>query len=79
MENLEERLLKLEAESAVQNALIRALIEMLPPPHPVHDQPLMVAIRSINASSGQMEEPARSAHQAALQAMDPLKMSRRKA
>jgi len=75
---LEERLVKLEAESAVQNALIRALVEMLPPPHPMQDAPLLLAMRLINETSVTLPEPKQSALQAAMQAMNPLSMPRRR-
>lgn len=76
---LEERLVKLEAENAVQSAVIRALVEMLPPPHPILDTPLLSAVRSINLRAAEEPEPMKQALQDALFVLNPMQIPRRRA
>lgn len=75
---LEERVLKLEAETAVQAALIRALVAMLPPPHPMNDAPLKNVPHVIAAAAEKEPEPYRTALQVAAQELHPAKMERRR-
>lgn len=74
MENLEERLLKLEAENIVARELIRALIGMTKP-HPIGDAPLSMAVREINGVAQSSPEHQAAIAQA-LQNLDPYKVSR---
>lgn len=76
---LEERLVKLEAENAVQTAVIRALVEMLPPPHPILDTPLLAAVRSVNLRAAEESDPMKQALQDALAALNPMNIPRRRA
>lgn len=75
---LEERLVKLEAENMVQSAVIRALVEMLPPAHPVHDAPLATAVRTINLHAAEQDEDRKRALQEALASLNPMQMPRRR-
>lgn len=75
---LEQRFLKLEAENAVQSAVIRALVEMLPPVNSVMDAPLLTAVRSINLRASEEPEPLKQALQDALAGLDPMKIQRRR-
>lgn len=75
---LEERLVKLEAENMVQSAVIRALVEMLPPAHAIHDAPLVTAVRTINLHAAEQKETRRQALQAALASLNPMQMPRRR-
>lgn len=76
---LEERLVKLEAENAVQSAVIRALVEMLPPPHAILDTPLLASVRSINLRAAEEPEPMKQALQDALAGLNPMNIPRRRA
>lgn len=75
---LEERLVKLEAENAVQSAVIRALVEMLPPPHPLQDAPLVSAVRSINLRAAEEQAPLKQELQDALARLNPMQIPRRR-
>lgn len=76
---LEERLLKLEAENAVQSAVIRALVEMLPPINAVLDTPLLRAVQTVNHRAAAEPEPMKQALQDALAALNPMNIPRRRA
>ncbi|WP_447898015.1 hypothetical protein [Stenotrophomonas sepilia] len=76
---LEERLVKLEAENAVQSAVIRALVEMLPPMNSVLDAPLLRAVQSINHRAAEEPDPMKQALQDALSGLNPMQIPRRRA
>lgn len=76
---LEERLVKLEAENAVQSAVIRALVEMLPPMNAALDVPLVRAVQLINNRAGGEPEPMSQALQDALAGLNPMQIPRRRA
>lgn len=76
---LEERLVKLEAENAVQSAVIRALVEMLPPMNAVLDVPLVRAVQLINNRAAGEPEPMQRALQDALAGLNPMNIPRRRA
>lgn len=77
MEDLEARLLKLEAENAWQAELIRALIGMQPRTDSAGDAPLTAATREFNRASQSLPEPVAQARNAAIAALDPWKVHRR--
>ncbi len=79
MEDLETRLLKLEAENAWQNELLRALVGMLPPLDRVRDAPLTAAKQAFNRASQELPEPVAQARNAAMAALDPWKIPRLRA
>lgn len=76
---LEERLVKLEAENAVQSAVIRALVEMLPPMNAALDVPLVRAVQLINNRASAEPEPMSQALQDALAGLNPMQIPRRRA
>jgi uncharacterized coiled-coil protein SlyX len=76
---LEERLVKLEAENAVQSAVIRALVEMLPPMNAVLDVPLVRAVQLINNRAAGEPEQMQQALQDALAGLNPMNIPRRRA
>jgi uncharacterized coiled-coil protein SlyX len=75
---LEERLVKLEAENAVQTAVIRALVEMLPPMNAALDVPLTRAVQTINNRAADEPEPMKQALQDALAGLNPMQIPRRR-
>lgn len=75
---LEERLVKLEAENAVQSAVIRALVEMLPPMNAALDVPLTRAVQTINNRAADELEPMKQALQDALAGLNPMQIPRRR-
>jgi uncharacterized coiled-coil protein SlyX len=75
---LEERLVKLEAENVVQSAVIRALVEMLPPMNSTLDVPLVRAVQQVNNRAQGEEEPLRQALQDALAGLNPMQIPRRR-
>lgn len=77
MEELEARLLKLEAENAWQNELLRALVGMLPLTDKNGDAPITVAVQEFNRASQELPEPIAQARNAAIAALDPWKVKRR--
>lgn len=76
---LEERLVKLEAENAVQSAVIRALVEMLPPVNSLLDAPLLRAVQLINNRAAGEPEQMQQALQDALAGLNPMNIPRRRA
>jgi uncharacterized coiled-coil protein SlyX len=75
---LEKRLVKLEAENAVQTAVIRALVEMLPPMNAALDVPLTRAVQTINNRAADEPEPMKQALQDALAGLNPMQIPRRR-
>ena len=75
---LEDRLLKLEAENIVQAELIRAVFGMLPAPDRIGDAPISVALEQIGKIAGRSPEPLKKAIQGAAADLNPLRMWRRK-
>lgn len=74
---LEERVVKLEALTRMQSELIRALVEMLPPPSPA-DKPLQDAIYRTNQFANDQPEPLCSELRKAVAELNPMNMPRRR-
>jgi len=75
---LEDRILQLEAQVSVQAELIRAIVGILPPPHPMYDAPFKVAVRSINELAQRSQSSMQAALEAALRDLNPMQMPRRR-